>query len=88
MKTKFSIGETAKINNVSIQALRHYDKIGLLTPAFVNEESGYRYYDMGRSGNLYFRLPDNEHGSIPARVHRFRIHREHHTKGKILVSDV
>ncbi|MCI4129557.1 MerR family transcriptional regulator [Bacillus haynesii] len=43
---KFSIGETAKINNVSIQALRHYDKIGLLKPSYVNEESGYRYYTL------------------------------------------
>lgn len=46
MKTIFSIGETAKINNVSIQALRHYDKIGLLKPSYVNEESGYRYYTL------------------------------------------
>ncbi|MBT2770916.1 MerR family transcriptional regulator [Halomonas sp. ISL-60] len=46
MKTTFSIGETAKINNISIQALRHYDKIGLLKPVIVNEENGYRYYSV------------------------------------------
>ncbi|WBW97131.1 MerR family transcriptional regulator [Oceanirhabdus sp. W0125-5] len=44
MKKYFSIGETAKINNVSIQALRLYDKMGLLKPAYVDQETNYRYY--------------------------------------------
>lgn len=44
MKKFFSIGETAKINSVSIQALRLYDKMGLLKPAYVDPESNYRYY--------------------------------------------
>ena len=44
MKKYFSIGETAKINNVSIQALRLYDKMGLLKPVFIDPESNYRYY--------------------------------------------
>ena len=44
MKSKFSIGDIAKIHNVSVQTLRHYDKIGLLIPSYVNKETGYRYY--------------------------------------------
>lgn len=40
----FSIGDTAKLFNISVQALRHYDKIGLLKPSTVNPETGYRYY--------------------------------------------
>lgn len=44
MKKYFSIGETAKINNVSIQALRLYDKMGLLKPAYVDRKNNYRYY--------------------------------------------
>ncbi|GAA0180157.1 MerR family transcriptional regulator [Clostridium sediminicola] len=44
MKKYFSIGETSKINNVSIQALRLYDKMGLLKPAFIDPDSNYRYY--------------------------------------------
>lgn len=44
MKKYFSIGETAKINNVSIQALRLYDKMGLLKPAYIDPETKYRYY--------------------------------------------
>lgn len=46
MKKYFSIGETAKINNVSIQALRLYDKMGLLKPAYVDPDSNYRYYTL------------------------------------------
>lgn len=44
MNTYFSIGEMAKFHNVSIQALRHYDKVGLLKPSYINDKSGYRYY--------------------------------------------
>ncbi len=44
MKKYFSIGETAKINNISIQALRLYDRMGLLKPAYVDPQSSYRYY--------------------------------------------
>ncbi|MBB2914203.1 DNA-binding transcriptional MerR regulator/effector-binding domain-containing protein [Streptosporangium becharense] len=40
-----SIGEFASIGRVSIRMLRHYDSIGLLTPARVDPSSGYRFYD-------------------------------------------
>ena len=46
MDTRFSIGEVAKLHNISLQTLRHYDKIGLLKPAYVNENSNYRYYSV------------------------------------------
>ena len=29
---------------VTVKTLRHYDKIGLLTPEYINEENGYRFY--------------------------------------------
>lgn len=48
MKKYFSIGETAKINNLSVQALRYYDKMGLLKPAYVDPESNYRYYTISQ----------------------------------------
>ncbi|MFC6322404.1 MerR family transcriptional regulator [Companilactobacillus baiquanensis] len=41
---KFSIGEMARICNVSIQTLRYYDKIDLINPAERNPENNYRYY--------------------------------------------
>ncbi len=39
-----SIGELSKITGVHIQSLRYYDKLGILTPAFVDPDSHYRYY--------------------------------------------
>lgn len=38
------IGEFAKICNTRISVLRHYDKLGLLPPAYTDPFSGYRYY--------------------------------------------
>jgi DNA-binding transcriptional MerR regulator/effector-binding domain-containing protein len=40
----FSIGDFAGLGRVSVRMLRHYDAIGLLRPAHVDEFSGYRYY--------------------------------------------
>ncbi|WP_083927057.1 MerR family transcriptional regulator [Paenibacillus terrigena] len=40
----YSIGQTAKICNISIQTLRYYDKIGLMKPSEIDRSSGYRYY--------------------------------------------
>ncbi|MDO4281485.1 MAG: MerR family transcriptional regulator [Peptococcaceae bacterium] len=38
------IGEFSKTCQVSVKTLHHYDKIGLLKPARVDAETGYRYY--------------------------------------------
>lgn len=38
------IGEFSKICQVSVKTLHHYDKIGLLIPAEVDQLTGYRYY--------------------------------------------
>lgn len=40
------IGEFARISQVSIKTLRHYDALGLLRPATTDPASGYRYYTM------------------------------------------
>src|SRR4051812_26173231 len=40
----FSIGDFAGLGRVSVRMLRHYDAIGLLRPAHVDEHSGYRHY--------------------------------------------
>jgi DNA-binding transcriptional MerR regulator len=49
---RLRIGEMAKMNYVTVQTLRHYDQIGLLEPAHVDEETGYRYYDIRQSAKL------------------------------------
>ncbi|MCI6878854.1 MAG: MerR family transcriptional regulator [Solobacterium sp.] len=45
MNNYFSIGELSKLQNISRQTLIFYDKIGLFTPAYINPENGYRYYN-------------------------------------------
>ncbi len=48
----FSIGDFAKLGRVSVRMLRHYDALGLLTPAEVDPSSGYRYYAADQLGRL------------------------------------
>ena len=39
------IGEIAAFFNVSVKAIRIYEKLGLLIPKKVDDKTGYRYYD-------------------------------------------
>jgi protein phosphatase len=43
-----SIGEFARRSRLSAKALRLYDELGLLPPARVDEDSGYRFYEPGQ----------------------------------------
>lgn len=43
-KKYFLIGEVAKMFHISMGTLRHYEQSGLLTPEYVDEKTGYRYY--------------------------------------------
>ncbi|MEU4541673.1 MerR family transcriptional regulator [Streptosporangium sp. NPDC023825] len=38
------IGRFARLCRLSVKQLRHYDELGLLTPAYVDPDTGYRYY--------------------------------------------
>ncbi len=40
----FRIGEFSRLGKVTVKTLHHYDDIGLLVPAHVDEFNGYRYY--------------------------------------------
>lgn len=42
---KMHIKEFSKLCGVSVRTLHYYDEIGLLKPAFVDEQNGYRFYD-------------------------------------------
>ena len=42
---KLQIKEFAALVGVSVRTLHYYDEIGLLAPASVDTQSGYRYYD-------------------------------------------
>jgi DNA-binding transcriptional MerR regulator len=43
------IGEFARMCRLSTKQLRHYDQLGLLTPAKVDPATGYRYYSPGQA---------------------------------------
>lgn len=52
MKQKLQISEFAKLRQVTTETLRHYDRVDLLKPIEVDEETGYRYYSPFQSERL------------------------------------
>lgn len=46
MKEILTIGEFASLRGITAETLRHYDRIGLLKPAFTDPATGYRYYSV------------------------------------------
>ena len=48
----FTIGDFAAFGQVSARMLRHYDALGLLRPAVVDEVTGYRFYSAEQFGRL------------------------------------
>lgn len=38
------IGQFSKVSKLSVKTLRFYDQKGLVPPAFIDEQTGYRYY--------------------------------------------
>ena len=48
MSALLTIGEFSRMTHLSVKALRHYDDVGLLSPAEVDRSSGYRRYATGQ----------------------------------------
>ncbi len=48
----FTIGEFARLGDISIRMLRHFDEIGLLAPAQVDPATGYRSYSIAQLRDL------------------------------------
>jgi DNA-binding transcriptional MerR regulator len=44
MPATLTIGDFARATHLSVKALRHYHRVGLLVPAEIDRSSGYRYY--------------------------------------------
>ena len=42
----FTISEFAKLTNVTAETLRHYHRMGILSPSYIDPDTGYRYYTM------------------------------------------
>jgi len=47
---RLTIGEFSTLCRLTVVALRHYDRIGLLMPAEIDSASGYRYYHLDQVG--------------------------------------
>lgn len=53
---RLMIGKVASLYDITVQTLRHYDKIGLFQPELVNPETGYRYYSVVQLRKLEYIL--------------------------------
>jgi DNA-binding transcriptional MerR regulator len=47
------IGRFSKVCRLTVKALRYYDELDLLRPAFVDDTSGYRYYSLAQAAEAY-----------------------------------
>ena len=48
MTTLVSIGDFSRMTFLSVKALRHYHEVGLLPPADIDSDTGYRRYDLAQ----------------------------------------
>src|SRR4051794_33225223 len=48
MDAELSIGAFSRMTFLSVKALRHYHEIGLLAPASIDPDSGYRQYSVAQ----------------------------------------
>lgn len=48
-----TIGLFAQVGQVTVQTLRHYDRLGLLTPSHIDRFTNYRYYALDQLPRLY-----------------------------------
>jgi DNA-binding transcriptional MerR regulator/effector-binding domain-containing protein len=57
-----TIGDFSRATHLSVKALRHYHRIGLLVPAEIDRDSGYRYYstDQVATAHIIRRFRDLE----------------------------
>ena len=51
--TLYKIGMFAAMNHVTVKTLRFYEEQGLLMPAVINQENGYRYYTLSQMAVLH-----------------------------------
>ena len=49
----FKIGDFSQLGQVSTRMLRHYDKLGLLTPSHTDKWTGYRTYTIDQLPRLH-----------------------------------
>lgn len=52
MFSKMKIGDFAELNSISVQTLRYYEKVGLISPSYIDSETNYRYYHLNQSASV------------------------------------
>jgi DNA-binding transcriptional MerR regulator/effector-binding domain-containing protein len=62
MAAGLTVGDFSRATHLSVKTLRHYHQVGLLEPAAVNPDTGYRYYSAHQipSAQVIRRLRDLE----------------------------
>src|SRR3984893_9614811 len=62
MPSGLTVGDFSRATHLSVKTLRHYHQVGLLEPATVNPDTGYRYYSAGQipAAQVIRRLRDLE----------------------------
>ena len=51
--TLYKIGMFAAMNHITVKTLRFYEEQGLLMPAVINQENGYRYYTLSQMAVIH-----------------------------------
>lgn len=51
--TLYKIGMFAAMNHITVKTLRFYEEQGLLMPASINQENGYRYYTLSQMAVIH-----------------------------------
>ena len=81
------IGDFSKLGHVTVKALRHYARIGLLRPEWTDRFTGYRYYSLRQLPRLNRILALKELGfSLEQVVHMVDEHVSAEQLGKMLTS--
>lgn len=84
MDMKFTVGELAKLHNMSKQTLIYYDNIDLFKPNIVDKNNGYRYYTSNQLEILDSILILREIGIPIKDIKEFLIKRDNNKALKLL----
>ena len=49
----YKIGELSKLSQIPVKTLRYYDSEGILEPDYIDDFTGYRYYDAAKLSDCY-----------------------------------
>ena len=53
MKGLITVGKLAKLGGITVKTLKHYEKLGLMKPVYIDPLTNYRYYSMDQVKNIY-----------------------------------